>query len=542
MRLVAIARRYGCRKRSAFTECNGVPPRETGFRRCIRGRRAWRVNFGRVALLIVLGAGAASLASGGDASRYVWPGADGRLQYASDEKGNRIPDFSFCGYHQGEAEIPDVPVIAAIDPAPGDASDRVQAAIDAMAARPPDAAGIRGALLLRKGEYRLSRTLRITAGGIVLRGEGSGPDGTVLIATARQQYSLIEAGSDNLPVTWKPVSGTWQKIADDYVPVGATKISVKNPSRYSVGDRVVIQRPSTVEWIHAIGMDAIPPRPDGGEVVQWAPGTKNLHFDRVIKAITGNQIEVDAPICNALDAAYGGGVIFRYDLSRIAEVGIENLRGESLYDGSTDEQHGWTFITFNNVENGWVRDVTAVHFGYSCVHLGKFAKAVTVERAQSLEPVSKIEGGRRYAFAIGGQLCLVRDCYSADGRHDFVFDALTPGPNVFLNCMAERANADSGPHQRWSCGMLFDNVTVQGNELNIRNRGNLGTGHGWTGANSVIWNSVAVRFICENPPTAQNWAIGCQGAAEGNANWDLKGAAASPPSLYRAQLRDRLGH
>lgn len=485
---------------------------------------------------------AATAAFGANASRYVWQGSDGRLQYAADDRGNRIPDFSFSGYHQGGVEIPTVPVVATLDPTPGDASDRVQAAIDALAARPPDASGFRGALLLRKGEYRLSRPLRIPAGGIVLRGEGDGADGTVLVATAKQQYSLIEAGSENLPVTWKPVPGTWQKIMDDYVPVGATKVSVKDPSRYKVGDPVVIQRPSTAEWIHAIGMDAIPPRPDGGEVIQWAAGTKNLHFDRVIKAIEGNQIEVDAPICNALDSAYGGGVIFRHDLARISEVGIENLRGDSLHDGPTDEQHGWTFITFNNVENGWVRDVTAVHFGYACVHLGKFAKAITVQRAKSLDPVSLIEGGRRYAFAIGGQLCLVQDCYSADGRHDFVFDALTPGPNVFLNCTGERANADSGPHQRWSCGMLFDNVTVKGNELNIRNRGNLGTGHGWTGANSVIWNSAADRFICENPPTAQNWAIGCQGAMEGDANWDLKGVPASPQSLYRAQLNDRLGH
>lgn len=484
---------------------------------------------------------AVGAACGAETSRYVWPGPDGRLQYAADDRGNRIPDFSMCGYRRGEVEIPTVPVVATLAPAPGDASDRVQAAIDVIAARAPDASGFRGALLLRKGEYRLSRTLRISASGIVLRGEGSEADGTVLLATARSQYSLIEIGTDNLPTTWKPVSGTWQKILDAYVPVGATIVSVKDASRYQVGDSVVIQRPSTAEWIHAIGMDSIPPRSDGGEVVQWEPGHRNLHFDRVITAITGNQITVDAPICNSLDAAFGGGVIFRHDLERIREVGVENLRGDSLYDGPTDERHGWTFIAFNNVADGWVRDVSATHFGYACVQLGKFARAITVERAKSLEPVSLIQGGRRYAFAVSGQLCLVRDCYSADGRHDFVFGGLTPGPNVFLDCTAERAQADSGPHLLWSCGMLFDNVTVRGNELNIRNRGNLGTGQGWTGANSVLWNCSADRFVCENPPTAQNWAIGCVGAVSGNANWDLRGIHATPTSLYRAQLHDRLG-
>ena len=43
-------------------------------------------------------------------SETVKIGADGRLSYGADSKGNRLPDFSHVGYHSGEKAIPDVPV------------------------------------------------------------------------------------------------------------------------------------------------------------------------------------------------------------------------------------------------------------------------------------------------------------------------------------------------------------------------------------------------------------------------------------------------
>ena len=37
-------------------------------------------------------------------------GADGKLTYATDSQGNRIPDFSHCGYAGGDRPIPNAPV------------------------------------------------------------------------------------------------------------------------------------------------------------------------------------------------------------------------------------------------------------------------------------------------------------------------------------------------------------------------------------------------------------------------------------------------
>src|SRR5438046_2723641 len=80
--------------------------------------------------------------------RYVAPGPDGRLAYETDARGNRVPDFSHCGYMGGGVAIPDVPVRVRVPAVPGDATARIQAAIDSVAKLPPDERGIRGAVLV----------------------------------------------------------------------------------------------------------------------------------------------------------------------------------------------------------------------------------------------------------------------------------------------------------------------------------------------------------------------------------------------------------
>ena len=65
------------------------------------------------------------------------------------------------------------------------------------------------------------------------------------------------------------------------------------------------------------------------------------------------------------------------------------------------------------------------------------AKWVTVEDCAALEPVSEVTGGRRYPFAVDGQLVLVQRCFASHARHAFYFGAHVPGPNAYLNCVAQ---------------------------------------------------------------------------------------------------------
>ena len=479
-------------------------------------------------------------------SQWVYPGPDGRLVYATDDQGNHIPDFSSVGYKGGVVSIPSVPVQAVVDPDPASDDDgvRLQAAIDQVSSVPQDENGFRGAVLLRAGEYRIGGTLFIRASGVVLRGEGQELTGTVLRATgvrpAADTSALVIVQGEG---SRQKVPGTEHLIVDSYVPVGASSFTVESTDGLSVGDTVIVHRPSTANWIHDISMDQLQN--------PWQSGSKNIDWDRTIMSIDGNQITLDAPMTNAIDQQYGGGTIYRYAWpGRIENVGIENLRGISDFTNPTDEDHAWDFIKLQNVQNAWVQSITAEHFVYAAVNIDKSAKWVTVDSSSNLDPISQITGGRRYSFNVNGQLTLVKNAYARNGRHDYVLGSTVPGPNVFVDSLAELTHADAGPHHRWSNGALFDNMVLPDGQINVRNRGNLGSGHGWAGANDVLWNSTAAGFIVESPQTAQNWLIGSVGRLIDDHRIavgpvlppivDSQDCPVVPRSLYYQQLAERM--
>src|SRR5213078_3806221 len=77
--------------------------------------------------------------------------------------------------------------------------------------------------------------------------------------------------------------------------------------------------------------------------------------------------------------------------------------------------------------------------------------------------------------------------------------------------------------------------------LALTNREIAGQGVGWAAANCVLWQCTAPAVTCRNPPTAQNWAIGCWGQFVGDGHFRSGNEFVKPQSLYRGQLADRLG-
>jgi hypothetical protein len=465
----------------------------------------------------------------------------GDLIYAPTAVGDRVPDFSNVGYRGGVVGIPNVPVVLTVQPVAGDDMATIQAAIDQVEAMPLNPDGFRGAVLLQAGEYQISDRLNINASGIVLRGEGDGPTGTVLRATGTTQRTLIRfAGSGSRST----VAGTTRQIVDKVVPVGARSFQVDSTAGLAVGETVIVNRPTTTEWVAAIGMNLLD--------IPWVAGNHEPNWDRVITRIEGNSITVDAPLTNSLDLNYGGGNIRQYTwANRISNVGVENLRGISDFASATDENHATWLVEMTAMENGWIRNLQAYNFRQGIVTLKSTSKWVTVDDCESYDPKSPIVGGERYTYDVYGQLNLVQNSHASQGRHDYVIGSAVPGPNVFVNNTAVNAYSDTGPHHRWSTGGLFDNLDIDGNNINVQNRGNSGTGHGFAGANMVIWNSTADGFIVHNPPTAQNWLVGSTGPISGGTFFvgphdpgtvESHGVAVQPRSLYHAQLQERLAY
>lgn len=63
-----------------------------------------------------------------------------------------------------------------------------------------------------------------------------------------------------------------------------------------------------------------------------------------------------------------------------------------------------------------------------------------------------------------------------------IFTMLHLGPNVFVDSTGVDGNNDTGPHERWAMGVLYDNITC--NTINVRQRSWMGSGQGWAGKQS----------------------------------------------------------
>ena len=463
-------------------------------------------------------------------------GENGKLTYVADSLGNRVPDYSYCGYRLSDEPVPWVENRVFVPCQEGDATLTIQTAIDRVASLPADADGFRGAVLLDKGTFALDGSLRIDVSGVVLRGMGSGEDGTVLLGRGVTRETLVVIGGRNDRTDGKPL-----KITDRYVPVNASALTVDDASVLRAGDRVRVRRFSTEKWIEAIGCDEF----GGGlHTMTWIPGDKDLYFDRTVVAVDGNRITLDAPLTNAIEQEYGGGEVIPYRWEgRISNVGIEGMALVSEYDRTNpkDENHRWVALDFRHAENAWARQLAFRHFAGGAVFVQNGASKITVEDCISTEPVSEIGGFRRYTFYSMGQQVLFQRCFSVNGYHDFAVGQCATGPMAFVQCESVDPYSFSGGVASWATGILFDVTSVEGGIISFKNRGQDGNGAGWNAANSLLWNTTAAKIDCYKPATAQNWSMGCWAKYSGDGYWYEIDANIQPLSLFYAQLADRLG-
>lgn len=464
---------------------------------------------------------------------------------------NIVPDFSRAGYRGGGVALPardDIPVLRVLAPSAGDDDDdsvRIQQAIDEVANSPADTHGLRGVVLLRRGHYLLQNSLRITVGGVVLRGEGRGDNGTVLRSTVKvKQGRIIEVGNSEPAVPRAAPDPRPTAIATAYLPVGAMRIEVESSAGYRIGDRIVIVRTPNERWIGAEGIDTAR--------YGWQASDYAMYYERVVTAVHGNSLSLDAPIVDAISTQFGGGRIYRSGVVRIAEVGIEDLRLEGDPQTGiavrTPDNGPYIAIRFGGVRDSWVRNVSVRYVSHG-IDTRNGAHFNTFEDVAYLDPrYGQTEGVRRYAFVYDGNSAfnLTQRCYVEAARHAFVTGARVPGPNVFLDCVAVDTNNDSGPHQRWSTGTLYDNARDQ--LLRAQNRRASGSGHGWAGAQQMFWNTGGENSLVQAPPFAMNWSVGANGAqVEGKfppqepvGIVESPMRAVLPRSLYLQQLQDRL--
>lgn len=427
-------------------------------------------------------------------------------------------DYSHAGFAGGGVALPEVATMATLTASDGDATAAIQSAIDKVSSLAANASGFRGAVVLKAGLYRISGQLQIRASGVVLRGEKAS-----LVATGQSRRSLILVSGSASDRKLGPTLA----VSTD-APVGTRQLTLASLDGLSVGQRVLIRRPSTKEWAHDLGMDTF----TGNFTdirLNWVPGSRDIEWDRTITAVSATEhaVTLDAPITTALEAKYGIATVQSLDWpGRLQNVGLENLSLESEFDSNqpVDEEHAWIGIQIENTENAWVRNVTTSHFVSAAVWLGTGTRAITVQNCRSEAPAGANAGWRRFGFYVGGQQILVQHCTTDSARHPFLAGHCSAGPNVFLECAATHTTGDSGSIESWASGVLFDQVEIEGGGLILGNLGERWQGAGWNTANGLAWNCTAKNVVVENPPGASNQNLSVPAKA----------------SLYHSQLTARV--
>jgi hypothetical protein len=472
-------------------------------------------------------------------SEWVFPGPGGKLQYKTDDRGNRIMDFSHAGYGGGGVRLPSPAAKVRLGPGTGDSTARIQAAIDQAAKAAP------AAVVLAPGEYEVAGAVTISTSAVVLRGE---PGAIVKLAGKPHRFLEIRGSG-----SWK-TDGEPFEILDDYVPVGADSFRVADAALFHPGDHVQIEKPISAEWVHFMGMDTL--LRDGKPQTWIKPGVA-IRTDRLVKKIdAGGRITLDVPLSDALDAKYGHATVVRYSFpGRIRDVGVEGLRVQAPFEDVPISGPQFSVLRMDAVEDGWARDID-VRETQNGIVIGAAAKRLTLERVRVTHSATHSGSAAPADFGLQGtQILLDRCSVAGEGTWPVVTQAEVTGPIVVLNFAADHGGV--APHQRWATGLLVDHsrftdTTERKQGIAFSNRNSAGSGHGWDVGWAVAWNVESPFLLVQNPPGAINWCIGCVGKpvtpAPGVSSakaplgiFDSPGASVMPDSLYLAQLRDRLG-
>lgn len=480
--------------------------------------------------------------------QWVAVGPAGKLEYKTTAKGDRIMDFSHAGYMGGGVAIPTMPVKKEVAQSGGDDSAAIQAAIAEVSAMPL-VQGFRGAVLLKPGTFYCSKPITIAQDGVVLRGSGSGKNGTLIEMTGEPHTAFIIEGPE-VSFPGETEASTFP-IVDAYVPAGALTFSVKDAKGLEAGDAIRIRWARTAKWIQFMGMDNLVRKRIGQQdkPQTWMKEDTTITIHRGIRSVEGNRLTLDVPLTDTIDAQFldrePAVVLKTPAVKRLSQCGIESLQIVSPpHSGTLTAGKNISVALKGYTEDCWVKDIV-MRETLNNVQVGGSCRRITITGAHAYHN-STVEKGAGYPadISIRGSQVLVDRC-SSHGLGGFYVATLnqTAMLNVVLNCTFEGTGSIQ-PHMHWSTGLLIDSCTIPDGRIDLIDRKNSGSGHGWAIGWGIVWNGAVKHLQIQMPPGALNLTIGCKG--EPHKSYSKESVLSAnkpviPASLYLAQLRERLG-
>ena len=511
---------------------------------------------------------------------------------------NFLPDFSYAGYHFGTSNIPEIKekIILAADYGviANDDIDDSKALLKAFKA----ANEVQGNVVLQlpAGKIILSDILYIERSNFVLRGAGSGKEGTEIFCPRpliymKNQESLAELreyltttdkrqvekeNNIDLPFSQFAWSGgfIWTQVPKQRVKYYLDKYDTpqnilakvvqgkRGENVFYVSDSKGLKVGDVVE-LEMFNKDG-----EKGEIIEalyknskvkigsshWKLPSLPLVRQQVeIEAISKNKVTIKSPLLIDVKPNYQALLV---EWNHLTEVGIEHLR-MSFPDAPRVAHHvepGFNGIFLTRIFNSWVTDVT-INNADSGILTEEIAN-VTIK-----DIVTEGKNIAHYTVAMGGVHNVLVENLKVYNKavHPLSFNTFST-KNVYENCEIF-TDPDLDQHAGANHQNLFDNIKVHF-EPNTDNTYPLFAGGGasyWKpshGAYSTFWNiTVAISGNNLNVPIELNGMeegpfariIGING----NRNFTVKYGPDSYiefvnqsmkkiPSLYNYQLKKRL--
>ena len=124
----------------------------------------------------------------------------------------------------------------------------------------------------------------------------------------------------------------------------------------------------------------------------WSVHHYNIRFERAIVAIHGSTLTLDAPVMHPIDAADGGGSVYKYYLDIgsgktgvVEDVAVRDIRMSAAFKASSggcasttchgSEAHANKGVWFKQaVRHAWVDGVSCYHFVFNCVNVDRTSR------------------------------------------------------------------------------------------------------------------------------------------------------------------------
>ena len=487
--------------------------------------------------------------------------------------GKFLHDFSYAGYRQGDAPIPQNPgrlertLERRFADGRTDATAEIQNTINQVCA----SGG--GVVNLPAGTYRIKPqrleengyTLILPCSKVVLRGavDGSGTPTSFLFNDEpnMRTRSVIRVSPPEPRNNWYSGNAEGNKVSITRdLPDPTREIPVSSANGYAVGESILIRTDMTDAFRAEHGMQGL-----------WEnrPG---LMYRRVIKGIRGNTLLIDEPTRypiktrdNARVAKLRGEVVSDSGLENLAIGMRENPKGgtgEDEYDNEGSgayEMHRSSLIQFHWAENAWAKNIRSykpasnskdVHLLSIGIHTTASTRGISIEGCDLTNPQYLGGGGNGYLYWIQGQGGLWKENRASRGRHNFTFSRIHATGNVLLRNTSADARLVDDFHDTLSHANLIDNHTLTRVQFSANNRAEKSSGAGHTASQNVFWRirgnayqtsgAESANAIIDAHQFGMGYVIGTFGAANAvNADGFVEGVGRGETMTVQSLYEDQ---